>query len=323
MATKRSTGVENSVPSQMARQWSEEFLTWMQVERGRSPNTIAAYRRDLDRYLRWLDAHNETLLGIVPSGIERYVAQRQGSGEAPASSARALAAVRMFHGYLVAESHRRDDPTVRVDGVKVASGIPKPLSENDVESLLSSVVGDDALALRDRAVLEMLYATGARISELCDLNIDDLDRDNRVVRLFGKGSKERLVPYGSMAAARLDEYLEQRFLLEPDFWRDQRDRDAVFLTNTGRRLNRQKAWHIVRDAGIAAGIKETLSPHTLRHSCATHMLEHGADLRIVQEMLGHATISTTQIYTKVSKEMLWQVYTHAHPRARNHKGPKR
>jgi len=295
----------------------------MQVERGRSKNTIAAYRRDLHRYMLWLDQHKESVSTIGPSGVERYVSHRQKSGEAPASSARALAAVRMLHAYLVSESLRLDDPTLRVDGVKVAAGVPKPLTESDVEALLSAVVGDDALSTRDRAVLEMLYATGARISELCGLNIDDLDRDNRVVRLFGKGSKERLVPYGSVASLRLEEYLQQRFLLEPEYWRDHRDRDAVFLTNTGKRLNRQKAWHIVRDAGIAAGITETLSPHTLRHSCATHMLEHGADLRIVQEMLGHATISTTQIYTKVSTEMLWQVYTDAHPRARNAKRSQR
>lgn len=309
--------------SDQSAQWCEDFLTWMQVERGRSENTIAAYRRDLHRYMLWLDQHKESVSTIGPSGVERYVSHRQKSGEAPASSARALAAVRMLHAYLVSESLRLDDPTLRVDGVKVAAGVPKPLTESDVEALLSAVVGDDALSTRDRAVLEMLYATGARISELCGLNIDDLDRDNRVVRLFGKGSKERLVPYGSVASLRLEEYLQQRFLLEPEYWRDRRDRDAVFLTNTGKRLNRQKAWHIVRDAGIAAGITETLSPHTLRHSCATHMLEHGADLRIVQEMLGHATISTTQIYTKVSTEMLWQVYTDAHPRARNAKRPQR
>jgi len=309
--------------SDQSTQWCDVFLTWMQVERGRSANTISAYRRDILRYLSWLEQQKETIATVNPSGVERYVAFRQGSGEAPASSARALAAVRMLHAYMVSESLRHDDPTRRVDGVKVAAGVPKPLSESDVEALLSATVGDDATSIRDRAILEMLYATGARISELCGLNIDDLDRDNRIVRLFGKGAKERLVPYGSVAAMRLEEYLQQRFLLEPEYWRDQRDRDAVFLTNTGKRLNRQKAWNIVRDAGLAAGIAETLSPHTLRHSCATHMLEHGADLRIVQEMLGHATISTTQIYTKVSTEMLWQVYTDAHPRARNAKRPQR
>jgi integrase/recombinase XerD len=222
----------------------------------------------------------------------------------------------MFHSYLANEGIRPDDPSLAVDGVKVAAGVPKPLSEDDVDALLAAVVGDDALAVRDRAVLELLYATGARISELCGLNLDDLDRDNLVVRLFGKGSKERLVPYGSVASKRLDEYLAERYLLEPEYWRDHRDREAVFLTNTGKRLNRQKAWHIVRDAGVAAGISEALSPHTLRHSCATHMLEHGADLRIVQEMLGHATISTTQIYTAVEEKRLVSHHEKFHPRNR-------
>ncbi len=318
MAMKRS-----EIALDQSMQWCEQFLTWMQVERGRATNTVLAYRRDLRRYVLWLEEHDEFLLTVSPSGVERYVADRQRSGESPASSARALAAVRMFHSYLANEGIRPDDPSLAVDGVKVAAGVPKPLSEDDVDALLTAVVGDDALAARDRAVLELLYATGARISELCGLNLDDLDRDNRVVRLFGKGSKERLVPYGSVASKRLDEYLAERYLLEPEYWRDHRDREAVFLTNTGKRLNRQKAWHIVRDAGVAAGISEALSPHTLRHSCATHMLEHGADLRIVQEMLGHATISTTQIYTKVSKEMLWKVYTEAHPRARAGKSTKR
>jgi integrase/recombinase XerD len=301
-------------PSRFGR-WVEDFLTWMTVERGRSVNTVSAYRRDLSKYLTWLERHRQTVLSISPSDVEKYVAQRQRSGEAPATTARALAAVRMFHAYLVRESHRHDDPTLRVEGVKVAAGVPKPLTEEEVNALLSAVSGDDVLATRDRALLEMLYATGARISELCGLNLDDLDRVNRVVRLFGKGSKERMVPYGSVAARHIDEYISERFLLEPDTWKNFQDRDAVFLTNTGRRLNRQKAWHIVRNAGVLAGITSELSPHTLRHSCATHMLEHGADLRVVQEMLGHVTISTTQIYTKVSTEMLWQVYEGAHPRA--------
>jgi integrase/recombinase XerD len=224
----------------------------------------------------------------------------------------------MLHSYLVAEDVRPDNPSARVEGVRVPTGVPKPLSLTEVESLLSAVVGEDSLALRDRALLEFLYATGARISEACDLNIDDLDLSARVVRLFGKGSKERVVPFGRTAENHLRTYLGVggRGALAPEYWARQGDRDAVFLTNKGRRLNRQKAWHIVRDAGVAAGISQELSPHVLRHSCATHMLEHGADLRIVQEMLGHATISTTQIYTKVSQDRLWSVYREAHPRAR-------
>jgi integrase/recombinase XerD len=224
----------------------------------------------------------------------------------------------MLHAYLVAEDIRPDNPSARIEGVRVPAGVPKPLSLTEVESLLSAGVGEDSLAIRDRALLEFLYATGARISEACDLNLDDLDLQSRVVRLFGKGSKERVVPFGRTAETHLRSYLTTggRNVLVPDYWARQGDREAVFLTNKGRRLNRQKAWNIVRDAGVAAGIAQEMSPHVLRHSCATHMLEHGADLRIVQEMLGHATISTTQIYTKVSQERLLNVYRDAHPRAR-------
>jgi integrase/recombinase XerD len=223
----------------------------------------------------------------------------------------------MFHAFAAAEGMREDDPSTAAEGVKVPKGVPKPLSESDVDRMLSAATGESASELRDRAMLEFLYATGARISEMCGLNIDDLDLGSRVVRLFGKGSKERIVPFGGTAAQHLGVWLAPggRELLCPQEWRAASDRDAVFLTDTGRRMNRQKAWSVVRRAGMRAGITSEISPHVLRHSCATHMLEHGADLRVVQEMLGHATISTTQVYTKVSKERLWAVYEGAHPRA--------
>ena len=297
---------------------AESFLLWMTVERGRSSNTISSYRRDLRKYEDFLSKRSAEALSATEDDVESFVRALQATGEAVASTARRLAAVRMLHSYLVAEDFRPDNPSARVEGVRVPTGVPKPLSLSEVESLLASVVGEDSLALRDRALLEFLYATGARISEACDLNIDDLDLNSRVVRLFGKGSKERVVPFGRTAETHLRSYLGAggREMLAPEYWARQGDRESVFLTNKGRRLNRQKAWNIVRDAGVNAGISQELSPHVLRHSCATHMLEHGADLRIVQEMLGHATISTTQIYTKVSQERLWSVYREAHPRAR-------
>ena len=295
----------------------EEFLRWMAVERGRAANTISNYRRDLTRYVAFLAAAKKSLLTAREADVEEYVRLLQTSGDANASTARRLAAIRMMHGFLLAEDRRRDNPTARIEGVKVPSGVPKPLSLDEVNSLLEVMVGDSATEMRDRALVEFLYATGARISEACDLNLDDLDLSSRVVRLFGKGSKERVVPFGRIAEERLREYIGSagRAQLVPEVWARGTDRDAVFLTNRGKRLNRQKAWHIVRDAGVSAGISRELSPHVLRHSCATHMLEHGADLRIVQEMLGHATISTTQIYTKVSTDRLWAVYRDAHPRA--------
>jgi integrase/recombinase XerD len=295
----------------------ESFLQWMTVERGRALNTVASYRRDLLRYRTFLEDRGSIFVDAVTSDVEGFIRSLQEAGEAPATTARRLAAVRMFHGYLVAEGFQLANPSARIEGVKVTTGVPKPLTLTEVESLLSAVTGDAATDLRDRALLEFLYATGARISEACDLNIEDIDMSSRVVRLFGKGSKERVVPFGRTAHGHLLVYLGVggRDALTPERWARGTDRDAVFLTNRGRRLNRQKAWQIVHVAGRAAGIAHDLSPHVLRHSCATHMLEHGADLRIVQEMLGHATISTTQIYTKVSQERLWSVYRDSHPRA--------
>ena len=296
----------------------EAFLLWMTVERGRSVNTVAGYRRDLVKYEDFLRGRGADVTTAGEDDVEAFVRGLQATGEAVASTARRLAAVRMLHSHMASEGARTDNPTARIEGVRVPVGVPKPLTADEVESLLDVVTGEDATALRDRALLEFLYATGARISEACDLNLDDIDFTQRVVRLFGKGAKERVVPFGRTAETRLRAWLSRggRDVLVPGQWSRQGDRDAVFLTNRGRRLNRQKAWSVVRDAGRAAGIARELSPHVLRHSCATHMLEHGADLRIVQEMLGHATISTTQIYTKVSQERLFAVYREAHPRAR-------
>lgn len=297
---------------------AENFLRWLAIERGRAQNTIASYRRDLGRYEDFLGERDATLLSCSESDVEMFLQALQKDGQSPASTARRLAAVRMCHGYLFSEGLRGDNPTSMIEGVRVPAGVPKPLLLSEVESLLATATGDDSLSLRDRALLEMLYATGARISEACDLNLDDVDMSNRIVRLFGKGAKERVVPFGRLAHDHLRAYLDSaRPLLTPETWNRSADRESVFLTNRGRRLNRQKAWSIVRDAGQKAGISRELSPHVLRHSCATHMLEHGADLRIVQEMLGHATISTTQIYTKVSQERLWNVYRQAHPRAQS------
>ncbi|MEY3745126.1 MAG: tyrosine recombinase XerD [Actinomycetota bacterium] len=295
----------------------EKFLTWLRVERGRASNTVASYRRDLARAEAHLRAGRSSLVGATGKDLAGFIAHLQASGEAAASTARRLAALRMFFGYLVSEEIVTVDPTAHLEGIRVAAGVPKPLTMEETERLLSSITGDEPRDVRDRALLEFLYATGARISEACGLNLDDLDLRDRVVRLFGKGSKERVVPIGRVAAESLRAYLEEgaRAGLVPASWKSGQDRSAVFLTNTGRRLNRQKAWDVVRTAGRRAGVDGEMSPHVLRHTCATHMLEHGADLRIVQEMLGHATISTTQIYTKVSQDRLLSVYRESHPRA--------
>ena len=297
----------------------DEFLLWLETEQGRSANTVAAYRRDLTAYSAWLDAHGASVEDVDTATLIELVAERRESGAAPSSVARQLAAIRMLHRYLVIHAEvRADDPTAELEGVKVPAGLPKPLSEAEVTSLLDAVVATDALGQRDRALLELLYATGARISEVCGLSMGDIDFDQRLVRLFGKGSKERIVPYGRAAAGALEDWFSPRgrILLAPAQWRRRSDAEAVFLNARGQRLSRQSAWAVVKRYGRRAGIRGELSPHVLRHSCATHLLDHGADLRVVQEMLGHASLSTTQVYTKVSQERLWEVYRRAHPRAR-------
>ena len=296
---------------------AEEFLVWLASERGRARNTIDAYRRDLVAYQRWLARRGLAMTTVDTGDLVDYVAEQRASDAATTSVARRLAAIRMLHRYLATEQVRPDDPTSRLDGVRVPSGIPKPLSEAQVTSLLDAVVGNSPLERRDRALLELLYATGARISEVVGLSLGDIDFDESLVRLFGKGSKERIVPYGSAAAAALDEWFSPsgRAQLVPERWKRRDDAEAVFLNQRGGRLSRQGAWLVIHKYGDRAGIRDHLSPHVLRHSCATHLLDHGADLRIVQEMLGHASISTTQVYTRVSQERLWEVYRSAHPRA--------
>jgi integrase/recombinase XerD len=295
----------------------EEFLVWMSSERGRSRNTVQAYRRDLTRYHAWLAARELTPVTVTATRLVDFVAERRASDAATSSVAREIAAIRMLHRYLATEEIRDDDPTARTEGIRVPAGIPKPLSEAQVVSLLDAVVGNEPLHRRDRALLELLYATGARISEVVGLSIGDIDFDGMLVRLYGKGGKERIVPYGAAAGRAFDDWFTPsgRARVVPERWKRRGDAEAVFVNQRGGRLTRQGAWLVIRKYGDRAGITDHLSPHVLRHSCATHLLDHGADLRIVQEMLGHASISTTQVYTRVSQERLWEVYRTAHPRA--------
>jgi integrase/recombinase XerD len=295
----------------------EEFLSWMVAEKGRSPNTLAAYRRDLTTYCEWLAAHGTSVLDVDHAQLVGFVGERRASGAATSSIARQLAAVRMLHRYLAVEGERRDDPAADLEGVRVPAGLPKPLTESQVASLIDAVVVTEPIHRRDLALIEFLYATGARISEAVGLSVGELDLDARLARLLGKGAKERIVPFGAAAAAAFEDWFSPggRALMVPAQWRSRDDAEAVFLNTRGNRLSRQAAWLVIKKYGARAGITEGLSPHVLRHSCATHLLDHGADLRIVQEMLGHASISTTQVYTKVSQERLWDVYRSAHPRA--------
>jgi len=295
----------------------EDFLVWLAAERGRATNTVAAYRRDLTGYTAWLADRGDDIGHVRSATIDELVAARRAAGAAASSIARQLAAIRTLHRFLVDRERRADDPTAELEGVRVPAGLPKPLAEDDVTRLLDAVVGDGPVDRRDRALLELLYATGARISEACGLSMGDIDFDARLVRVFGKGSKERIVPFGRAAAHALDDWFSPagRVLVAPTRWRSRNDAEAVFLNRRGGRLGRQAAWAVVKKHGRAAGLGDQVSPHVLRHSCATHLLDHGADLRVVQELLGHASISTTQVYTKVSQERLWEVYRRAHPRA--------
>jgi integrase/recombinase XerD len=311
-------------PDALARLLAEHEA-WLAVERGLAKNSRAAYRRDLRRYAGFLRDRGEVdPAAIGEPTVQEYVrylgALTDDDGHrllAAASIARALVAVRSFHGFCAMEGLLPTDPSEEVDAPRVPQGIPKALDEAQVEQLLGAVAGDGPLPQRDRALLETLYATGIRISEAVGLGLGDLDLEDGVVRVLGKGDKERIVPIGRSARRVVGSYLSDgRLVLRSARSRRVADSDAVFLNARGGRISRQACWSIVRSAGQRVGLDAHLSPHVLRHSCATHMLDRGADLRVVQELLGHASISTTQVYTKVSPERLRAVYDAAHPRAR-------
>lgn len=296
---------------------AEDFLTWLASERGRSANTLQSYRRDLRAYQRHLDEIGSDLTTATTPEITAHVAGLQRSGRAPATVARALVAIRSLHAFLADEDLTDGDPAADVERPSVPKGLPKALSEAEVTQLVEAVVGEDPVARRDRAIVEVLYGTGMRISELVGLSRADVDLGDRLVRVFGKGGKERIVPLGRHACEALEAWLSPagRGALEPARWARRGDTEAVYLNQRGGRLTRQGAWGVVRGHARRVGLTDRMSPHVLRHSCATHMLDHGADIRAVQELLGHASISTTQVYTRVSTDRLFAVYRAAHPRA--------
>jgi integrase/recombinase XerD len=304
---------------------AEDFLLHLVVEKGRSALTVEAYRRDLLRYLRFLRAEGSDLSSADAELVARFASGLRAAGLAPASVTRTLVAVRNLHRWLAAEGVRRDDPTATVETPRLPKPLPKALSEAQVMSLLDLVDAavarsgagrEHALALRDRALLEVLYGTGARVSEVCGVGFGGLDLDAALLRLLGKRSKERIVPLGRPAVRALVQWLETgRPVLAASGRGTRDDAEAVFLGTRGTRITRQGVWLVIRRWAREAGLEEHVSPHVFRHSCATHLLDHGADIRTVQELLGHASISTTQIYTRVATDRLWQAYNAAHPRA--------
>ncbi len=295
----------------------DAYLRHISIERGLSDHTVAAYRRDLSGYVDWL-----TDRGILDSSevtvvlVGEFAAERASAEPPPAASslARLQSSVRGLHRFLAREGIEDEDPTGRLRPPKAARRLPKALSIDQVERLLEAAAtgSDELIGLRDRALLELLYATGARVSEVVQLDVDDLAH-GEVVRVRGKGSKERIIPVGSYARAALDAYLTRS---RPELSRRGRATPRLFLGARGAPLSRQSAWLVIQHAAERAELTAHVSPHTLRHSFATHLLQGGADVRVVQELLGHASVATTQIYTHVSVDALRDVYATSHPRAR-------
>ncbi|GMQ84625.1 MAG: site-specific tyrosine recombinase XerD [Acidimicrobiia bacterium] len=288
---------------------AEEYLAALRSERGLAANTVAAYRRDLTQYLAFL-ADPDTGVGASAPDFVDHLATIE---LASSTIARKLATVRGYHRFLVVEGHATDDPTILIDTPKRGRSLPKALHVDEVLALLEVPDTTRPLGIRDRALLEFLYATGCRVTEAITVDVIDVDLEHRSAVVTGKGDRQRIVPLGSHAVAAVDDYLEIRL----DLRGGKPDPGTLFLNARGRPLTRQGVWEIVKRNGRTAGIGgDRLSPHVLRHSAATHMVEGGADLRSVQEMLGHASISTTQVYTHVSPQHLLEVFVTAHPRAR-------
>jgi len=288
----------------------EQFLDAMWMERGLSENTLSAYRADLAAFTRWLDHQGLALLSAAPMDIQGFMASRMDQHYKASSSARQLSAIRRFYQYLHRERLRNDEPTALLASPKLPKRLPSDLSEEEVEALLAEPNPDDPLELRDKAMLELLYATGLRVSELVGLTTENISLRQGVVRVIGKGDKERLVPMGEEASHWVDRFMRRGRL----YLLGEQSSDVVFPSRRARQMTRQTFWHRLKRYAGQAGITKDLSPHTLRHAFATHLLNHGADLRVVQLLLGHSDLSTTQIYTHVAAERLKALHREHHPR---------
>ena len=305
----RDDGLSPEVRSR--RYLLEPFQDYLALERGLKPRTVASYASDLERFVSYLSESGASgPLDVTPDHVDDYVADLLVGGRAPTSIRRAQSALRAYFSFLIGEGELEEDPTDRMERPRTGKPLPSFLSQEEAARLVEAVDPDLTVFWRDRAVLETLYATGMRVSELTELQLRNLDLDTGTCLVMGKGGKERIVPTGGAAVSALSRYLST---VRPEL-AGSASGDAVFLNQKGGRLSRMSVWTIVRDAARRAGIERKVSPHTLRHSCATHLLEGGADLATVQEFLGHADISTTQIYTHLDREYLREAHRRFHPR---------
>lgn len=289
----------------------DSFLDYLSVERALAKNTILAYRQDLNIYLNFISKRGiEILSKVTKTDIVDFMFSQKDSGVSPTSISRRLAAIRMFHRFLARERILKSDPTTLIDSPKLWKKVPDTLSLNEVEALIAAPQVRDHQGARDKAILETLYATGMRVSESCDLKTNNVNLDIGFLRCIGKGNKERIIPLGKKAIHSINRYLE---FSRPYFLKSKTS-EHLFISRSGAKLSRQSIWKLIKRYAKEAKIKKPIKVHTLRHSFATHLLERGADLRSVQEMLGHSNISTTQIYTHIDKERLKSIHKQFHPR---------
>ena len=296
---------------QLSQQQIEIYLDALWTEKGLSDNTLSAYRRDLKYYAIWLaERQNLELFAAKDSDLMAYMSYQFRQKKSARSSARFLSCARGFYRYQLREGNIAEDPSLDIDSPKLGRPLPKSLSENDVERLLTAPSVKIAIEFRDRCMLELLYACGLRVTELISLKLSQINLNQGVVRILGKGNKERLVPVGEEAHQWLLSYMRE---IRPELI-DSQLSDVLFPSKRGTQMTRQTFWYRIKIYAVRAGISRTLSPHTLRHAFATHLLNHGADLRIVQLLLGHSDLSTTQIYTHVARQRMQEIHAKHHPR---------
>lgn len=288
----------------------ESYLDAVWMEKGLSENTLAAYRRDLQAFARWALSRQRTATQVERSDIEAYLASLLEKKRSPRSAARALSCLRGFYRYLLRSGQLETDPTLGLDSPRLGRPLPKTLSEADVDALLKAPKLDDPIGFRDRCMLELLYACGLRVSELTGLTLSQLSLNQGVLRIVGKGGKERLVPIGEEALHWLQRFLRD---VRPELL-GETSSDVLFPSRRAREMTRQTFWHRIKQHAMTAGIRKPISPHVLRHAFATHLVNHGADLRVVQLLLGHSDLSTTQIYTHVARQRLQSLHAKHHPR---------